>query len=172
MVTFKTSKGNFTVKLNGEDYPLTVSNFIGNIKNNIYKNQRFYKIINFTQLKVIHAGINPENNYYQENNQFLNKLRPSIPLEINLSNEIEPIYKYQFKDPSSFGYINNLFKRGSIAMVKNGEINSSSTEFFFVTNKIPELDGRYAVFGQIVKGFEVLEKIEKKDLIYEIQISH
>ena len=57
-------------------------------------------------------------------------------------------------------------------MVKNGEINSSSTEFFFVTNKIPELDGRYAVFGQIVKGFEVLEKIEKKDLIYEIQISH
>ena len=41
-----------------------------------------------------------------------------------------------------------------------------------VTNKIPEFDGRYAVFGQIVKGFEVLEKIEKKDLIYEIQISN
>ena len=57
-------------------------------------------------------------------------------------------------------------------MVKNGEINSSATEFFFVTNKIPELDGRYAVFGQIVKGFEVLENIEKKDLIYEIQISN
>ena len=57
-------------------------------------------------------------------------------------------------------------------MVKNGGINSSATEFFFVTNKIPELDGRYAVFGQIVKGFEVLEKIEKKDLIYEIQISN
>ena len=74
--------------------------------------------------KVIHAGINPENNYYQENNQFLKKLRPSIPLEINLSNEIEPIYKRQIKDPSSFGFIKNLFKRGSIAMGKNGEMNS------------------------------------------------
>ena len=61
---------------------------------------------------------------------------------------------------------------GSIAMVKNGELNSSSTEFFFVTNKIPELDGRYAIFGKIVKGLEVLEKIDKKDVIYEIQISN
>ena len=52
-------------------------------------------------------------------------------------------------------------------MVKNGEINSSSTEFFFVTNKIQELDGRYAVFGQIIKGLEVLEKIDNKDFIYE-----
>ena len=153
------------MKLNGLNYPLTVTNFIGNIKNNIYNNKRFYKIINLTQVKVIHAGIN------LENNQFLNNHRHSIPLEISLNNEIEPIYKYQIKDPSSFGYIKNLFKIGSIAMVKHGEINSSSTEFFFVTNKIPEFDGRYAVFGQIVKGFEILEKIDKDDFIYEIQIS-
>jgi len=172
MVTFKTSKGDFEVKLNGEDYPLTVSNFIRNIKNNIYSNKRFYKTINLTQVKVIHAGINPENNLYQLNNQYLNKIRPSIPLEISLSKEIEPVYKYQIKDPSSFRYLKNFFKRGSIAMVKNGEINSSATEFFFVTNKIPELDGRYSIFGQIVKGWEVLEKIDRKDFIYEIKISN
>ena len=57
-------------------------------------------------------------------------------------------------------------------MVKSGERNSSSTEFFFVTNKLPELDGRYSIFGKVVKGIEVLEKIEKKDLIYEIIISN
>lgn len=55
-----------------------------------------------------------------------------------------------------------------MAMVKSGERYSSSTEFFFVTNKIPELDGRYSNFGQVVRGFEVLEKINKLDLIYEI----
>ena len=172
MVTFKTSKGNFEVKLNGQDYPLTVSNFIRNIKNNIYSNKRFYKTINLTQVKVIHAGINPGNNLYQLNNQYLNKIRPSIPLEISLRKEIEPVYKYQIKDPSSFRYLKKFFKRGSIAMVKNGEINSSATEFFFVTNKIPELDGRYSIFGKIVKGLEVLEKIDKKDFIYEIKISN
>ena len=57
-------------------------------------------------------------------------------------------------------------------MVKIGERNSSSTEFFFVTNKFPELDGRYSIFGKVIKGIEVLEKIDKKDLIYEIKISN
>ena len=57
-------------------------------------------------------------------------------------------------------------------MVKSGERNSSSTEFFLVTNGIPELDGRYSIFGQIVEGFEVLESIDNKDLIYEITISN
>tara|TARA_Y100000991_G_C21953751_1_gene341039 strand:- start:321 stop:494 length:174 start_codon:yes stop_codon:yes gene_type:complete len=57
-------------------------------------------------------------------------------------------------------------------MVKSGERNSSSTEFFFVTNKFPEIDGRYSIFGKVVKGIEILEKIDKKDLIYEILISN
>ena len=57
-------------------------------------------------------------------------------------------------------------------MVKSGERNSSSTEFFFVTNKFPELDGRYSIFGKVIKGIEVLQKIEKEDLIYEIVISN
>ena len=57
-------------------------------------------------------------------------------------------------------------------MVKNGKRNSSSTEFFFVTNKFPELDGRYSIFGKVVKGIEILKKIDKEDLIYEIIISN
>ena len=57
-------------------------------------------------------------------------------------------------------------------MVKSGKRKSSSTEFFFVTNKFPELDGRYSIFGKVVKGFEILEKIDKKDFIYEIIISN
>ena len=57
-------------------------------------------------------------------------------------------------------------------MVKIGERDSSATEFFFVTNKFPELDGRYSLFGKVVNGVEVLDKIEKRDLIYEIIISN
>ena len=66
----------------------------------------------------------------------------------------------------------NTFESGSIAMVKSGKNSSSSTEFFFVTNKIPELDGRYSIFGKIIKGLEILEKINKEDFIKEIKISN
>ena len=64
----------------------------------------------------------------------------------------------------------NFFEKGSLAMVRNGKRSSSSTEFFFVTNKFPELDGRYSIFGKVVKGLEILDKIDEKDLIYEILI--
>ena len=55
-------------------------------------------------------------------------------------------------------------------MVKSGKDKSSSTEFFFVTNKLQELDGRYSIFGRIIKGLDVLEKINKEDYIKAVQI--
>ena len=166
LVLFKTTKGNFQVKLNAENYPVTVTNFLKNIKNNIYKNKRFYKIINYSQVRIIHSGI------HQEKSPISNEKLTSIPLEIGLKKRFEPKYNYPVKDPSEIEDIKNIFQRGSISMVKRGERNSSSTEFFFVTNKIPELDGRYSIFGKIVKGIDVLDKIDKKDFIYEIKISN
>ena len=171
-VSFKTSKGDFDVNLYGENNPVTVYNFIKNIKKDIYKNKRFYKIINFPQVQLIHSGIYAENNYYKKENQNLNtnKFTRNIPLEIKLKKEIEPKYRYQIIDPSEIVKLANFFEKGSLAMVKSGKRNSSSTEFFFVTNKFPELDGRYSIFGKVVNGIEILNKIDKEDLIYEIKI--
>ena len=170
VILFKTSKGDFEINLFGKDNPVTVSNFLDNIQNNIYVNQKFYKIINYPQIKFIHGGVNPENEFYIERNQTLNKTSPSIPLEIKLKGEIKPRYNYQVKNPSETENLVNTFERGSIAMVKTSKNNSSSTEFFFVTNKIPEIDGRYSIFGKIIKGLDTVEKIKNDDFIMEVKI--
>jgi len=172
VIYFKTTKGNFEVKLFGKDNPVTVSNFLENIDNNIYVNQKFYKIINYPQIKFIHGGVNPENKLYIEQKQNINKISPSIPIEIKFKEEIKPRYNYQIKNPTETENLVNTFESGSIAMVKSGKKKSSSTEFFFVTSKIPELDGRYSIFGKIIKGLDVLEKISKDDYIKAIQISN
>ena len=172
VVNFKTSKGDFEVKLFGKDNPVTVSNFLENIDNNIYENKKFYKIINYPQIRFIHGGVNPENKSYIERKQNLNKTSPTIPLEIKFNEEIKPRYNYQIKNPSEIVNLVNTFESGSIAMVKSGKNKSSSTEFFFVTTKIPELDGRYSIFGKIIKGLDVLEKINKGDYIKAVQISN
>jgi len=172
IVNFKTTKGDFEVKLFGKDNPVTVSNFLENIGNNIYVNQKFYKIINYPQITFIHGGVNPENKFYIERKQNLNKTSPSIPLEIKFKEETKPRYNYQIKNPNETENLVNTFESGSIAMVKSGKNKSSSTEFFFVTSKISELDGRYSVFGKIIKGLEVLEKINKEDYIKAVQISN
>ena len=170
LIFFKTSKGDFEIKLFGKNNPLTVSNFLDNIENDIYVNKKFYKIINYPQIKFIHGGVNTKNEFYFERNQTLNKTSPSIPLEIKLKGEIKPRYNYQLKNPSETENLVNTFERGSIAMVKISNSNSSATEFFFVTNKIPEIDGRYSIFGKIIKGLGTVEKIKNDDFIMEVKI--
>jgi len=172
IVKFKTSKGDFEVKLFGIDNPVTVSNFLDNINNKIYVNRKFYKIINYPHISFIHGGINPKNKLYFERNQTLKKKSPSIPLEIKFKEEIKPRYNYQVKNPIETSNLVNTFESGSIAMVKSGKNNSSSTEFFFVTHNIPELNGRYTIFGKIIRGLNVLKKIEVDDFIKEVEVSN
>ena len=172
IVNFKTTKGDFKVELFGKDNPVTVSNFLENIENDIYVNQKFYKIIIYPQIKFIHGGVNPKNKLYFERNQNLNKTSPSIPLEIKFKEESKPRYNYQIKNPNENENLVNTFENGSISMVKIGKNKSSSTEFFFVTTKIPELDGRYSIFGKIIKGLDVLKKINKEDYIKAVQITN
>ena len=169
-IFFKTSKGNFEVKLFGGNNPVTVNNFVKNIEKKIYTNKKFYRKIKLPQVQIIFSGIYSKNNNPKKENRNLNKFRRNIPLEIKFKKEIEPKYSYQVEDPSQIDKLSNIFEKGSLAMVKSGKNNSSSTEFFFVTNKFPELDGRYSIFGKVVKGIEILDKLEKEDLIYEIII--
>ena len=168
-VLFKTSKGDFEVELFAKDNPLTVSNFVQNIEKNIYQNIRFYKIITYPQLRLIYSGVDADIPSYENKNQFFSNIGPSIPLEIRFKKQTEPKYNYQVNDSSEFENLVHPFNSGYLAMAKKGDKNSSSTEFFFVTNKIPELDGRYSVFGKIIKGLKVLNKIEKNDIIYVIK---
>ena len=84
IVYLKTTKGDFEVELFGKDSPVTVSNFLENIKNKIYLNKKFYKVINFPQITFIHGGVNPENKLYVELNKAFNKKSLSIPLELSL----------------------------------------------------------------------------------------
>ncbi len=149
-----------------------MSNFLENIDNKIYVKKNFYKILNFTQIKFVHGGVNPEHKVYIEQNQTLNNKSPSIPLEIKFREEVKPRYNYQITNINETENLVNTFENGSIAMVKSGKNKSSSTEFFFVTNKIPELDGRYSIFGKIIKGLDILEKINIDDYIKEVQISN
>ena len=172
VVHFKTTKGDFEVKLFGKDSPVTVSNFLENIDNDFYVNQKFYKIINYPQVSFIHGGIGPRNKFYIERNQTLKKISPSIPIEIKFKEEIKPRYNYLIKNPREIENLVNTFEAGSIAMVRRSNKKSSSTEFFFVTSKITELDGRYSIFGKIIKGLDVLQKINKDDYIKEVYISN
>lgn len=56
-------------------------------------------------------------------------------------------------------------KRGILSMARAADPNSAGSQFFIVVKASNFLDGKYTVFGRVVKGIEVADKIvaQKRD---------
>ena len=50
-------------------------------------------------------------------------------------------------------------KRGIVSMARSSSPNSASSQFFIMVADYPSLDNQYSVFGQVVKGMDVADKI-------------
>jgi peptidyl-prolyl cis-trans isomerase B (cyclophilin B) len=49
--------------------------------------------------------------------------------------------------------------RGVLSMARSQDPDSAGSQFFIVVGTVPHLDGKYTVFGQVVKGMDVADKI-------------
>ncbi len=49
--------------------------------------------------------------------------------------------------------------RGAISMARDDDFDSAGTQFFVVHQDAHRLDGKYAAFGQMIRGFDVLDRI-------------
>jgi peptidyl-prolyl cis-trans isomerase B (cyclophilin B) len=50
--------------------------------------------------------------------------------------------------------------KGIVSMARGDDPASATTSFFIVTGDAPTLDGKYTVFGRVIDGIDVLDKIE------------
>ncbi|MCK4224345.1 MAG: peptidylprolyl isomerase [candidate division Zixibacteria bacterium] len=49
--------------------------------------------------------------------------------------------------------------RGSLAMARSQDPDSAGSQFYFCLKALSNLDGNYVVFGKVVKGMDVVDKI-------------
>ena len=54
-----------------------------------------------------------------------------------------------------------LHERGILSMARSDEPNSASTHFFILVDSAPSLDGKFAAFGRVTKGMDVVDTINK-----------
>ena len=59
-----------------------------------------------------------------------------------------------------------------MAMARSQDPDSASAQFYLALRPLPELDGRYAVFGRVVDGMEVVDAIQQGDRITKAAITH
>ena len=130
----KTSKGEITIELDEKAAPITVKNFLSYVEDGFYDGTVFHRVI---KKFMIQGG-----GFTADMNQ--KPTRDPIPLEARngLKND-----------------------RGTIAMARTGNPNSATSQFFInvVNNSMlnaPSPDGYgYAVFGRVVSGMDVVDKI-------------
>jgi peptidylprolyl isomerase len=53
------------------------------------------------------------------------------------------------------------FKRGTVGMARAQSLNSADSQFFICFTSVPSLDGQYTVWGEVVKGMEFVDQIQK-----------
>lgn len=62
-------------------------------------------------------------------------------------------------------------KAGMVAMARSADPNSASSQFYITLAAQPSLDGNYAVFGEVLKGMDVVRKIEKGDTMNRVYLT-
>jgi peptidylprolyl isomerase len=53
--------------------------------------------------------------------------------------------------------------KGIVAMANTGQPNSSGSQFFITYSRQETLDGKYTVFGEVIEGMDVAEKLTPRD---------
>ena len=56
--------------------------------------------------------------------------------------------------------------RGAVAMAYSGKNpKGADSQFYIVLRPTPELDARYTVFGRVISGMEVVDRIQRADVL-------
>ena len=59
--------------------------------------------------------------------------------------------------PAEFNRV--IHEKGIVSAARTADPDSAGSQFFIVVDKAPHLDGQYTVFGEVVKGIEVVDII-------------
>ena len=135
-VVIETNYGDITVELDDEKAPISVANFLTYADSNHYNGTIFHRVIK---------------DFMIQGGNFTPDMSPKKTLG--------PI-----KNEAGNG-LRNL--RGTIAMARTGVVDSATSQFFINLKDNDFLDHKntsdrgygYAVFGKVVKGMEVVDKI-------------
>ena len=64
-----------------------------------------------------------------------------------------------FTIPDEFSHTRMFDKPGVLAMARTSEPHSASSQFFITVAPAPHLNGQYTIFGEVVKGQDVADRI-------------
>lgn len=136
-----TNKGSIFIELYPDDAPVHVANFKYRADKGLFRNTTFNK---FTPGYVIQGG---------NTKAKIKGSKYTIPAEFN----------------------DRAQERGSIGMARvedviNPERNSDASQFYILLMDSPHMRGKYTTFGKVIKGFDIIDRLRKGDVIKDVRV--
>lgn len=129
----RTNLGDITLKFFPEVAPNHVNNFIELAKKGFYNGTTFHRVVP----KFVIQGGDPNSKNPDRSKHGMGGPGYQVKAEFN-------------KKPH---------RRGTLSMARSAHPDSAGSQFFICVADIPSLDGQYTVFGEVVRGTEVVDKI-------------
>jgi cyclophilin family peptidyl-prolyl cis-trans isomerase len=156
-VLIETEFGNMRVRLY-EETPLHRANFIKNIKEGVYDDAVFYRIV--SQF-MIQAGIHPKELNYDVPAEFnKNFIHKKGALSMARSDENNP--ELESSSTEFFIVQGSLYKDYQVeeeAQEHGLALTPEQKVIYMTSGGYMSLDQQYTAFGEVVEGFEVIDKI-------------
>ncbi|KEF41573.1 MAG: peptidylprolyl isomerase [Cyanobium sp. CACIAM 14] len=178
VVAMETSRGPVELHLDGAAAPLTAGNFVDLVRRGVYDGTVFHRVVREPVPFVVQGGDPRSADPKVPASEFgtggfvdpASGESRRIPLEIRLSGEKEPRYGEVITSPMATRQLMLSHERGALAMARSNDPNSASSQFYVALQALPELDGRYAVFGRVSKGMEVVDRIQQGDKLLRARV--
>lgn len=173
-VSLETSKGLIVVKLDGANAPLTAGNFLDLVKKGIYNQTIFHRVVKSPLPFVVQGGDPNSSNpripvSAYGSGQYIDSATGTaryIPLEFRVKPSKSLSYGKEIASTNLSLQPVLTHDRGAVAMARSSDPNSASAQFYIALEALPELDGRYAVFGRVVRGMDVVDQLEQGDKLF------
>ena len=137
-VRMETSQGTITIELYTKDCPETTSNFLKLVDGGFYDGLHFHRIIKDFMIQ----GGCPKSQDPESRAAGTGGPGWQIPCETS-------------------ALAKKHDKPGLFSMANAGR-NTGGSQFFLTTVPTPWLDGNHAIFGEVIKGMDVVKKIENQ----------
>lgn len=167
-----------TIEVDGTNAPVTAGNFVDLVQKGVYDGLAFHRVVREPQPFVVQGGdpLGKDPNFpvaQMGTGGFIDEggNRRDIPLEIKPQGADIPIYSQTFQNAGVSVPPELRHTRGAVAMARSQAPDSASSQFYFALSDLAFLDGKYAVFGYVTDGMDVVDEIEQGDRIESAKVT-
>ena len=147
VIVVETEKGTFEFETYPNEAPKTVAHIVGLVNKRFYNGQRVHRVV------------------------------PGFVIQMG-DPATRDMTKEEFWGSGGSGTMIGVAEfsklrthvRGAVAMAHSGNAAEADSQFYVTLSPQPRLDGQYTVFGKVISGMDVVQKIQKTDRIVRVTV--